>query len=219
MARQWVKRELKRDPLISFVIGLLKFFRQKPQTAVTIGASILIVLIFSLIIYMAYEKNLSRGYSQILRAESVLRSSPDLSVSLAERIAAGMKSSRKIQSMAYMVKGDALYVKGDYKGAEEAYGKALSGIPSEFKPNLEFDLAKTKEAEGDFQQAEKLYEKFLANYDRHYLSPDAHLSLARILIAQKRVKEAAYHLDVVASRHQGTKWAEDAKKYRDRLPK
>ncbi|MCD6413559.1 MAG: tetratricopeptide repeat protein [Elusimicrobia bacterium] len=219
MARQWVKKELKRDPLVGFVTGAVKFVREKRQTALTIAASVLIVLVFSLFMFLAYRKNVLRSYNYLLRAESVLRSNPDLAVSLADRTVSEMKASRRFQAFAYMIRGDALYIKNDYAAAEKSYQKSLSGIDAEFKPNVEFSLAKAKEAQGKLRDAENLYKKFLENYDRHYLSPDAHLSLARILIAQNKTKEAAYHLDVVANRHQGTKWAEDAKKFRDRISK
>jgi predicted negative regulator of RcsB-dependent stress response len=47
-----------------------------------------------------------------------------------------VKISKKIQAFAYLIKGDALYVKKDYKGAVEAYKKALPGLTTNLNPML-----------------------------------------------------------------------------------
>jgi len=210
MARQWVKKELKKDPLVVVTSGIYKIIRKNSQASLIILAVIVVAAVFSVLIFSAHRKNINSGFARLVRAESVIYSDPNLSLSLCDRVISEFRTSPKLTSLALYIKGDALFAREDYEGSLKAYRSALDSVNNSLKPNVFFSIAKTEESLNRFQEALNTYQQFLADFDRHYLSPDVYLSVARILIKVRQPEQAAQYLEVLKGRFQGTKWAEYA---------
>lgn len=210
MARQWVKKELKKDLLVIITSGIYKIIRKNYQTSLIILVVFVIAAVFSVLMLSAHRRNINSGFAKLVRAESVMYSDPNLSLSLCDRVISEFNTSPKLTSLALYIKGDALFTREDYEGSLQTYRSALDSINSTLKPNVFFSIAKSEESLNRFKEALSTYQQFLADFDRHYLSPDAYLSAARILIKTQQPEQATQYLEVLKGRFQGTKWAEYA---------
>jgi len=210
MAKQWVKKELRRDPLASFVVAVYGAVNKNRSTALSAAVVVVVCAVFGAIILSAHRKNVNEAFADIIRAQTVVYSRPDMALSLCDKVLSAFNDSSNINALALYVKGDALFVKGDFDGAGKTYKSALPHIQDEFKPNVLLGMAKNEESLGDMEGALQNYREFISSYDRHYLSPDAYLSVARILVKAGRIEEAAQYIEVIKGRFQNTKWAKYA---------
>jgi len=218
MPRQWVKYELKKDPLNAIVVFIEKLMREKKQTVISSLVAFVVAVVFAGIIYFAHKKNIESAYVSLIRAENILYSDPNLAITLADSVISNLKRDDEFTALASYIKADALFIKEDYQSALKFYEKALRKINPTFKPNVIYSLAKTYEALGKIDEAQKKYQEFLTDYDRHYLAEDVYLSLARIFIQKGFYKEAKNYIEIVKSRSQGTKWEEYAKELAGLIP-
>jgi len=218
MARQWIKYELKKDPLKATIVFIEKLIREKKQTVISSLIGFVVVIVFAGIIYFAHKKNVEAAYASLIRAENILYSDPNLAITLADSVISNLKSDNELTALASYIKADALFIKKDYKSALKFYKNALKKINPAFKPNVIYSLAKTYEALGKIDEAQKKYQEFLGDSDRHYLAEDVYLSLARIFIKRGFYKEAKNYIEIVKSRSQGTKWEEYAKELASLIP-
>ena len=216
MARQWVKKEVRRDPLVSLAAGTENFVRENKQKALFIVGGVIAALVLGGLLISAHLKNSDAAYSALMMAETNLHANPDMTLGLCDKIIAQKQHSAKIIALARYIKGDALYVKEDYEGAFKMYSEARANISKELNPNLIYALAKTKESLGKYDKALSFYQEFTADYDRHHLSPEVYLSMARILTAAGSPEKAAGYIEIIKGRFQGSKWANYAD---DLLPK
>jgi len=210
MAKQWVKKALKKDPLVAATSFVYEFVRKNSQTSLIILVVFVVAAVFSILLLTARRKNINSGFAKLIRAESVLYSDPYLSLSLCDRVISEFRTSSDLTSLALYIKGNALFTKEDYEGALKVYRLALDSINDSLKPVLFFSIAKTEEALNRLSAALKTYQQFLADFDRHYLSPEAYLSAARILIKENQPAQAQQFIEVIKGRFQGTKWADYA---------
>ncbi|MCD6311385.1 MAG: hypothetical protein J7M11_02890 [Elusimicrobia bacterium] len=216
MARQWVKKEVRRDPLVSFATGTEAFVRNNKQTALLIAGGVIAALVLAGLLISAHIKNRNDAYSALMRAETNLHANPDMTLSLCDKIIARKQHSSKTRALALYIKGDALFIKEDYEGAFKMYSEARGNISKELTPNLIYSLAKTKESLGKYDEALSFYQEFTADYDRHHLSAEVYLSMARILTVSGSPEKAAVYIEIIKGRFQGSKWAKYAE---DLLPK
>ncbi len=216
MARQWVKKEVRRDSLVSLATGTEMFVRKNKQKALFIVAGVCAALLLAGLLISAHLKNRNIAYSALMRAETNLHANPDMTLGLCDKIISQKQHSSKMHALAHYIKGDALYVKEDYDGAFKMYSQARQNISEQLKPNVIYALAKTKESLGKYAEALSFYQEFTADYDRHHLSPEIYLSMARILNVSGSPEKAAVHIEIIKGRFQGSKWAKYAE---DLLPK
>lgn len=216
MARQWVKKEVRRDPLVSLAAKTEDFVRENTQQAVFIAVGVVAVIILAGLLFSTHLKNRDAAYSALMRAETNLHANPDMTLGLCDRIISEKQHSEKMRSLARYIKGDALFVKEDYNGAFKMYDESRRDIAEEMKPNVIYSQAKTKESLGKFDEALSFYKEFIKDYDRHYLSAEVYLSMARILTVSGKPKEAGQYIELLKGRFQGSKWAQYAE---DLLPK
>ncbi|MFH1352230.1 MAG: tetratricopeptide repeat protein [bacterium] len=210
MAKQWVKNELKKDPLVTVASSVYGFVGKNLQTSLIILVVFVVAAVFSVLLLTARRKNINSGFAKLIRAESAMYSDPYLSLSLCDRVISEFHASPELASLALYIKGNALFMKDDYEGALKVYMSALDSIDDSLKPDVFFSIAKTEEALNRFNAALKTYQQFLTDFDRHYLSPEAYLSSARILIKENQPAQAEQFIEVIKGRFQGTKWADYA---------
>ncbi|MFH1761323.1 MAG: tetratricopeptide repeat protein [bacterium] len=219
MARQWIKKELKKDFLTGFIVSIKEFVVKRKQTSLSLLAVVAVAGVFSFLLIYTQNKNINRAYSTLIRAESTMFSDPNLALSLCDRVISEAGAPSKLGSLASFLKGEALFVKEDYEGAIKIYRQAKEHIRSEFVPNIVFSVAKCQESMGNFKEALETYRQFISDYDRHYLSADAYISSARIMMAAGQIEPASRQLEIVKSRFQGTQWAAYAEKLQSGLKK
>ncbi|MBA3065779.1 tetratricopeptide repeat protein [bacterium] len=207
MARQWVKKEVRHDPLVSFAAGAEAFVRKDTQKALLIVAGVCGAAVLAWLLISAHVKNRNDAYSALMRAETNIHANPNMTLGLCDKIISEQQHSSKTRALAQYIKGDALYVKEDYEGAFKLYSEAMPGISEELKPNVLYALAKSKESLGKYAEALSFYQEFTVDYDRHYLSPEVYLSMARILSVSGESAEAAAYIEIIKGRFQGTKWS------------
>ena len=99
---------------------------------------------------------------------------------------------------------------GDQTDTDSAeYAKLLAA--KDLGPFASYNLAKSKEADGDLAGAQAQYSDLLAKYPDHFLTPEAHYSLARTqeLAGAKDAAKATYEKIILL--YPDTSWAQQAK--------
>ena len=216
MARQWVKKEVRRDPLVSFATGVERFVKEKTQTALYIAGAVVAALIFAGILLSAHIKNRDSAYASLLRAGTNIFSNPDYALSLCDKLLSEKQHSADTHALARFIKGDALFVKEDYEGAFGMYSAARDRLAKDLIPDVIYAQGKSKESLGQFNEAISFYQEFIADHDSHHLAPEVYLSMARIFAVTGNQQQAAVYAELVKGRAQGSKWAQYAD---DLLPK
>ena len=105
MARQWVKKEVRRDPLVSFATGVERFVKEKTQTALYIAGAVVAALIFAGILLSAHIKNRDSAYASLLRAGTNIFSNPDYALSLCDNLLSEKQHSAGTHALARYIKG------------------------------------------------------------------------------------------------------------------
>lgn len=210
MARQWVKKAVRHDPLVSFATAAERFVKEKPQTALSLALGFIAVLILAGLLLSAHLKNRDASYSALMRSVTNIYSNPDFALGLCDKIISEKQHSAKTHALARYIKGDALFVKEDYEGAFGMYSAARSRLAKDLIPDAIYAQGKAKESLGQFNEAMSFYQEFIADYDRHHLALEVYLSMARILTVTGKPDQAAAHIEVIKGRAQGSKWAQYA---------
>ena len=111
---------------------------------------------------------------------------------------------------ATLTKGDMLFTQGKFKEAGTEYAK-LTAAPQNLAPIALYDLGKCKAAEGDLTGAQAQYTELLSKYPEHFISPEAHYSLAvaQELSGAKDLSKSTYEKIVLL--YPDTSWAAQAK--------
>ncbi|MBA3052988.1 MAG: hypothetical protein ABII20_06200 [Candidatus Omnitrophota bacterium] len=210
MARQWVKKEVRRDPLVSFATAAESFVKEKPQKALSFALGFIAVLILGGLLLSAHLKNRDASYSALLRAGTNIYSNPDFALGLCDKIISEQQHSAKTHALARYIKGDALFIKEDYEGAFKIYSEARPVAAKEIMPNIIYAQGKAKESLSQFNEAMSFYQEFIELHDRHHLALEVYLSMARIFTVTGKPDQAAAYIEVIKGRAQGTKWAQYA---------
>ncbi|PKM99578.1 MAG: hypothetical protein CVU78_05545 [Elusimicrobia bacterium HGW-Elusimicrobia-2] len=216
MAKQWVKKAVRRDPLVSFATAAERFVKEKPQTALSFALGFIAALILGGLLLSAHLKNRDSAYSALMRSGTNIYSNPDFALGLCDKIISEKQHSAKTHALARYIKGDALFTKEDYEGAFKMYSEARPAAAKEIMPNIIYAQGKAKESLSQFNEAMSFYQEFIADYDRHHLAMEVYLSMARILTVTGKPDQAAAHIELIKGRAQGSKWAKYAE---DLLPK
>ncbi|MFH1540671.1 MAG: tetratricopeptide repeat protein [Elusimicrobiota bacterium] len=206
MPRQWVKEELKRDPLKNFVeeaVPYIKLHKEKVITAISVAIVILIIALFTL--------GRMKRSSQLAK-EQVGFAAIYLTAGLVDRVIqscdqAIQSNPPAIQSgYANFYKAEALYIKKNYDEAAKHYQNALPLLrkKEDMSVMIIFGIGSSLEAANKYQEAIGSYKQLIDEYPAHYLVPEAQLGVARCYEMAGDIASAIPYYQTVGSLHPTT---------------
>lgn len=179
MPRRWVKEELKKDHLASWVEKSVIWVNQNRENAMIGGIVILAVAIFIPFSLSHYARRNEEGFSLLARGQQeYFENRLDKAISFYDQ--ALRASGSKAIPFVLFYKGSALYEMGKYSEATSVYRSYLDRYESrKFTPEVLINLSNSLEQEGKFNEAKEIYQKFLDRFPQHYLLPGVYQSLGR----------------------------------------
>ncbi len=179
MPRRWVKEELKKDHLASWVEKSVTWLNQNKENAIIGGIIVLAVAILIPFSLSHRAKMNDRAFSLLARGDQeYFDNQPDKAISFYDQ-ALAMSGSKAIPLL-LLYKGNALYEMGKYGEAASVYRSYLDKYERRnFTPEILIGLGKSLEQEGKFNEAKEIYQNFLDRFPEDYLLPDVYQGLGR----------------------------------------
>jgi len=206
MPRQWVKEELRHDPLRNFVEKAIPFVKSHKETVLASAAGIVIIIAITLLTANRMKKASLLADEQVGFAAMYLRAGyVDQTIQLCDQILqshpAGIQGG-----YANFYKAESLYLKKNYDEAIKQYQNALPLLreKEDMGAMLIFGIGVSQEAAAKYQEAISSYKQLTDEYPAHYLVPEAQLGLARCYEATGDVQSAISYYQTVGSFHPAT---------------
>jgi len=206
MPRQWVKEELRHDPLKNFIEKAVPYIKSHKETVIASAAGVIIVMAIIFITANRMKKASQLADEQVGFAAMYLRAGyVDQTIQLCDQILQQYPSG--IQGgYANFYKAEALYLKKNYDEAVKHYQNALPLLrkKEDIGVMIIFGIAVTQEAAAKYQEAIVTYKQLTDEYSAHYLVPESQLGLARCYEASGDVQSAIAYYQTVGSLHPTT---------------
>lgn len=206
MPRQWVKEELKKDPLRNFIEKAVPYVKSHKETVIASAAVVVIVIAIILITTNRMKKASLLADEQVGFAAMYLRAGYlDQTIQLCDQIIQTHPSG--IQGgYASFYKAEAMYLKKNYDEATKSYQNALPLLrkKEDIGAMIIFGIGNSNEAAGKYQEAINSYKQLTDEYSAHYLVPEAQLGLARCYEASGDLQSAISYYQTVGSLHPTT---------------
>lgn len=179
--RQWLKKELKKDFLKTWVEKSIKFTQSNKEKVIAGTAITLVLVIIASLTITRLKKAAELAYEQTGISAIYLKSGDyDRALQLAEQVIQTQRSGLQT-GYAYFYKAEAHYYKKEYDAAAEAYIMALPLLKkkSDLGAMILFDIGRSFEAAGKYAEALGYYRQLLDDYPAHFLESDTQMSVAR----------------------------------------
>ncbi|MDO8734653.1 MAG: tetratricopeptide repeat protein [Elusimicrobiota bacterium] len=206
MPRQWVKEELRHDPLRNFVEKAIPYIQSHKETVIATVAGVIIIIAITLLTANRMKKASLLADEQVGFAAMYLRAGyVDQTIQLCDQIIqthpAGIQGG-----YANFYKAEALYLKKNYAEAVKHYQNALPLLrkKEDMGAMIIFGIGVAQEAAAKYQEAIAAYKQLTDEYSAHYLVAEAQLGLARCYEASGDVQSAITYYQTVGSLHPTT---------------
>jgi tetratricopeptide (TPR) repeat protein len=179
MPRKWVKEELKKDRLASWVERSVTWVNQNRENAIISGIVIFAVAMFIPFSLSHRSKINEQAFSLLARGQQeYFGNRLDKAISFYNQ-ALGYSGS-KANPFVLFYKANALYEMGKYSEAASVYRSYLDKYETrKLTPEVLISLGNSLEQEGKFDEAKGIYQKFLDRFPEHYLLPGVYQGLGR----------------------------------------
>ena len=179
MPRKWVKEELKKDRLASWVERSVTWVNENKENAIIGGIVILAVAIFIPFSLSRRAKMNEQAFSLFARGQQeYFNNRLDKAISFYDQ--ALKHSGSKATPLVFLYKGNTLYEMKKYSEATSVYRGYLDKYETrKFTPEVLISLGNSLEQEGKFDEAKEIYQKFLDRFPEHYLLPGIYQGLGR----------------------------------------
>jgi len=210
MPRKWVKEELKKDRLASWVERSVTWVNENKENAIIGGIVILAVAIFIPFSLSRRAKMNEQAFSLLARGQQeYFINQPDKAISFYDQ--ALKQSGSKATPLVFLYKGNALYEMEKYSEATSAYRRYLDKYETrKFTPEVLMSLGNSLEQEGKFNEAKEIYEKFLDRFPQHYLLPGIYQGLGRCYEKLEQKDEAIKIYQQMSHFYSGQIWQDMA---------
>lgn len=206
MARQWVKEELKHDPLRNFISTAIPYIKSHRETVIAAGTVAVIIIAITLITVNRMKKSSRLADEQVGFAAMYLRAGyVDQSMQLCDQVLqqhpAGVQGG-----YANFYKAESLYLKKNYDEAVKYYRNALPLLKKkeDMGAMILFNIGNSNEQAGKYQEAISSYKQLTDEYSANYLVPEAQLGLARCYETLGDAQSAISYYQTVGSLHPAT---------------
>ncbi|MDD5687563.1 MAG: tetratricopeptide repeat protein [Elusimicrobia bacterium] len=206
MARQWVKDELKKDFLKSFIEKVITYTKLHKETALISIIVAGIIIIITVITVNRFEKSDQLASEQIGFASLYLRAGQvDQTIQLCDQIIQTHPSGVQ-GGFAYFYKGESLYLKKSYEEAVKSYILAMPLLKKkeDLGAMILFSIANSYENSGKYQEAINSYKQLTEEYSAHYLVPESQIGMARCYETMGDIQSAISYYQTVGSLHPNT---------------
>jgi len=201
MPSQWVKEELKHDPVRNFLEKAIPFVKSHKESVLASLAIAVIIFIIALVTFNRWQKASELADEQVGFAEMYLRSGyVDQTIQLCDQVLqqhpAGIQGG-----YANFYKAEALSLKKNYEEAATYFQNALPLLKEkeDMGAIIIFDTANSLESAGKYQEAISSYKQLTEEYSAHYLVPEAQLGIARCYEAVGDANSAISYYQTVGS--------------------
>lgn len=179
MPRKWVKEELKKDRLVSWVERSVTWVNENKENAIIGGIVILAVAIFIPFTLSRRAKMNEQAFSLLARGQQeYFMNQPDKAISFYDQ--ALRHSGSKATPLVFLYKGNTLYEMEKYSEATSIYKRYLDKYETrKFTPEVLLSLGNSLEQEEKFDEAKETYQKLLDRFPQHYLLPGVYQGLGR----------------------------------------
>ncbi|OGS44503.1 MAG: hypothetical protein A2539_01220 [Elusimicrobia bacterium RIFOXYD2_FULL_34_15] len=201
MARQWVKDELKKDPLKHIVETSILYIKTHRETVIAAIIVLVIVIAISVVTTNRLKKASELASEQTGFASMYLKAGYiDQAIQLCDQIIQTHPSG--IQGgFANFYKAEAFYLKKNYEEAVKSYQKALTLLrkKEDLGAMIIFSIANSYENATKYQDAINSFKQIVDEYPAHYLVPEAQIGMARCYEAIGDLKSAISYYQTVGS--------------------
>lgn len=210
MPRKWVKEELKKDRLASWVERSVTWVNENKENAIIGGIVILAVVIFIPFSLSRRAKMNERAFSLLARGQQeVFNNQMDKAISFYDQ--ALKDSGSKATPLVLLYKGNALYEMEKYSEAVSTYRRYLDKYETrKITPEVLIGLGNSLEQEGKFDEAREIYQKFLDQFPEHYLLPGIYQGLGRCYEKLGQKDEAIKIYQQMSNFYSGRIWQDMA---------
>jgi len=210
MPRKWVKEELRKDRLASWVERSVTWVNENKENAIIGGIVILAVVIFIPFSLSRRARMNEQAFSLLARGQQeYFINRPDKAISFYDQ--ALKHSGSKATPLVFLYKGNTLYEMGKYSEATSVYRRYLDKYETrKFTPEVLISLGNSLEQEGKFDEAKEIYQKFLDRFPQHYLLPGIYQGLGRCYEKLGQKDEAIKIYQQISHFYSDTTWQDMA---------
>ena len=210
MPRKWVKEELRKDRLASWVEKSVTWVNQNKENAVIGGIVLLAVAIFIPFSLSRRAKMNEQAFTLLaMGQQEYFENRLDKAVSFYNQ--ALRISGAKATPFVLFHKGNALYEMEKYSEAASVYRRYLDKYERRnFTPEILISLGNSLEQEGKFDEAKEVYQKFLDKFPQHYLLPGVYQGLGRCYEKLGQKEEAIKIYQQMSHFYSGQVWKDMA---------
>ncbi|MFB0527130.1 MAG: tetratricopeptide repeat protein [bacterium] len=210
MPRRWVKEELKKDRLASWVERSVTWVNENKENAIIGAIVILAVVIFIPFSLSRRAKMNEQAFSLLARGQQeYFNNQPDKAISFYDQ--ALRHSGSKATPLVLLYKGNTLYEMEKYSEAASAYRRYLDKYETrKFTPEVLMSLANSLEQEEKFNEAKEIYQRFLDGFPEHYLLPGIYQGLGRCYEKLGQKDEAIKIYQQMSHFYSGSIWQDMA---------
>jgi len=210
MPRKWVKEELKKDHLASWVERSVTWVNQNRENALIGGIVILAVAVF-IPFSLSRRAKMNEQVSSLLAMgqQAYFQNQMDKAISFYDQALA--HPGTNFIPFALFYKGNILYEMGKYSEAASVYRAYLEKYETrKFTPEVLISLANSLEQEGKFEEAKEVYQKFLDRFPQHYLLPGVYQGLGQCYEKIGQKDEAIKTYQLMSRIYSGQVWQDIA---------
>lgn len=211
MARAWIRKEVQRNPMAVWLEGLFDYLGSHRETSIGIGVTLIAGVVLGTYFYVRQAEFKDEAWKRYAVAQHLAYSGePE---KLAQAIADLTQNYAQTDAAAFglLFQGDLLYRQGSFQQAIDAYSKLVEGRgPQEIRTFARSGLGFSLMSAGKLAEAEKQFNLFLEAQSEHYLAPQVHLALGRVLEAQGKGADALQAFEKIAVLYPQTPWAQMA---------
>jgi len=210
MPRKWVKEELKKDRLATWVERSVSWVNQNRENALIGGIIILAIAVF-IPFTLSHRARMNEQTFDILARGQDVHFGNQLEQAIPFYDQVLQQPGSKAFPFALLYKGNALYEMGKYSEAVSVYKMYLEKYErGKLTSEVLISLGNSLEQEAKFEEAKEIYRKFLDKFPEHYLLPAAYQGLGRCYEKLGQKDEAIKTYQQISSFYPGGAWKDMA---------
>lgn len=211
MGTQWIRQEVKKNPLAEWVDKTASWIKANRETAVASAVICLAAIILAVYFVHRYSSLKSQAWEKLFIAKQYAYSGKvEDSIKQLHAVQKGYPKTTAA-GFGILFEGDMLYKQGFYKDAARAYQKLVErGKPKPLIPYAMAGIGISQESAMDYKEAIATHRQFLEKYPDHYMAPQAYTAIARCLEATKNREETKLAYERIILLFPNTYWAKQA---------